>query len=278
MILARRWGSGKGENDMRTETLQKQIVLHDILVTYYEAGENKPGTPAIVFLHGWRSQGSVWFPVWEKLLEQGGGFPFALYALDLPGFGKSETPRGVFTLADYASVAEEFIKKLGLTEVVLVGHSFGGRIGIKVASAQEITLQKLVLVGSAGFRSRGGLLALKRVVAKIVKPLFLFSFMQPVRRKVYSLLGAQDYTATPKLQKTFIYITQEDLTSLLPQITLPTLLVWGEDDCDTPVSFGERMRDALPNAKLVIFKNAGHFCFLDQTDLFVKEFSAFLSS
>lgn len=256
-------------------------MLHDMLVAYYEARENKPGTPAIVFLHGWRSQGSLWFPVWEKLLGQGSeqekSFPFALYALDLPGFGGSETPRGAWTLADYASVAEAFAQKLGFTDVVLVGHSFGGRVAIQVASGQKILLQKLALVGSAGFRSQGVLFALKRVIAKMIKPLFLFSFMQPLRRKLYTVIGAQDYVATPALRETFLAAIREDVSSLLPNITAQTLLVWGENDrIDTPVSFGERMRDAIPDTKLVVLKNAGHFCFLDQTEAFARELVSFL--
>lgn len=256
---------------------QKQIVLADTLVAYYEAKENKPGSPAIVFLHGWRLQGSVWFSVWEKLLEQESDTAYALYALDLPGFGKSETPRRAYALADYASVVEEFTQKLGRTHVALVGHSFGGRIALKVAAAERVPLQRLVLVGGAGFRSRGAVFTLKRIVAKIVKPFFFFSFMQPLRRTLYALIGAEDYTATPKLREMFVNITREDLGPLLPQIKIPTLLVWGENDHETPVSFGERMRDAISGAKLIILKDAGHFCFLDRTEAFVRELVSFLN-
>lgn len=262
------------------EPFRQQIVLHNTLVTYYEGDKGQGDALPVVFLHGWRSQGRVWFPLWEEFFEQhtqqGSNLPYVFYAVDMPGFGSSEAPRKPYRLQDYALVVEEFCQRLGFAHVVLVGHSFGGRIAIKVASRGRVILKQLMLIGSAGFRPRGFLHSLKRVVAQIVKPFFAFSFMQPLRRKLYTVIGAHDYMATPKLTQTFVNILGEDLEHLLPQIAVPTLLVWGEHDRETPVSFGERMRDALPHATLVVIPRAGHFVFLDQPVAFVEHVLAFL--
>ena len=89
-------------------------------------------------------------------------------------------------------------------------------------------------------------------------------------------MGAEDYVATPKLQQTFINIINEDLTDLLPKIVQPTLLIWGENDKDTPLSQARVMEQKIPNAKLAVFKGAGHFSFLDKREEFVKELINFL--
>ncbi|MFA6551596.1 MAG: alpha/beta hydrolase, partial [Patescibacteria group bacterium] len=200
---------------------------------------------------------------------------YNIYALDFPGFGQSDTPKNNFYLKDYADTVESFIKKNNLENIIIIGHSFGGSIGIKIAADNPKYLKKLALVDSAGIR-KNSKINIKKIIAKILKPIFKLSFLKSTRVKIYQAMGAEDYLATPQLQKTFVNIVAEDLTVLLPKIKVPVLLVWGENDKDTPIEHARVMEREIPNAKLIIFEGAGHFSFLDKEDEFINNLQKFL--
>jgi len=276
--------------------MAKQVIVNNLLVSYSEqTGDSKK---TLLFLHGWRSNKEIW----NNVLSQLSKVKCQMFALDLPGFGGSQQPlpnpplrrggelRG-FTVKDYADVVAEFIKKLELRNVIIVGHSFGGRVGIKLASIHPELISKLVLVDSAGFPMPAGKKSLMEAAAKIAKPFFKPQFMQGLRKKIYKQIGAEDYLATPELQKTFINITGEDLTEDMKKIQAPTLIIYGENDKDTPPEYGELMKllinstpssdgVALSNdrAKFLILKNAGHFSFLDKPGEFVEALKIFIQS
>lgn len=281
--------------------MQEQIVINGQLISYQHFGSQKSGQ-ALIFLHGWRSQKEVWKQVASSMYHVS-----SIYCIDLPGFGASPAPkitppsihlalhgegrgRG-WSVGDYAQTVKGFIEKLELKNVILVGHSFGGRVGIKLCAAQnqqnnnsllpsfilrEGTIQKLVLVDSAGFAMDTAKKSLMAGAAKIAKPFFKLKFMQGVRKKIYQTIGAEDYLATPQLQKTFINITSEDLTEDMRCINIPTLIITGENDKDTPVAFGQRMNSLIPNSKFVILPNAGHYSFLDKPEEFVEALKEFI--
>jgi pimeloyl-ACP methyl ester carboxylesterase len=252
--------------------MNKQIVIGNLLISYNETAGEGGSAKTLLFLHGWRSDREVW----AKIVSQLSAVSCQLIAMDLPGFGQSQVPSRPMAVGDYANIVAEFIKKLELKNVVIVGHSFGGRVGIKLSSVYPELISKLVLVDSAGFPMPAGKKSLMRIVAKIVKPIFRPRMMQGLRKKIYRQIGAEDYLATPELQKTFVSITSEDLSADLKKIQAPTLIINGENDKDTPVEFGQRMNFLIPNSKLQILKNAGHFSFLDQPGEFVAMLKSFI--
>ncbi|MBI5220860.1 MAG: alpha/beta hydrolase [Candidatus Liptonbacteria bacterium] len=252
--------------------IARQLSLAGQLVTYYSSRPGEPAGIPVIFLHGWRLQAAVWFPLIQSLLAVSPSNPatnrFAYYALDLPGFGKSAPPARTFTLQDYCDVVREFCEKLDLRGVYLVGHSFGGRVAIKLAATHSDLVHKLVLADSAGIRigqTRRNILGL---IAKILKPLFRPHSMQHVRHALYWLIGAGDYLATPELQQTFVRVIEEDLTNYLPDISCPTLILWGDRDTETPLSAGQQMAAMIPQATLSVLPCAGHASFLDQPEKF----------
>jgi pimeloyl-ACP methyl ester carboxylesterase len=84
------------------------------------------------------------------------------------------------------------------------------------------------------------------------------------RERIYRAVASRDYANAGPLRDTFVKLVSEDLTSILPQVTSPTLLVWGADDTDTPLSSAKIMECLIPQARLVVLQNAGHFSYLDQ--------------
>lgn len=249
--------------------MNEQIVVNGQLISYWSKSK-QPNNGCLLFLHGWRSNKEIWNNLISKLQEQN------IYAVDLPGFGQSQIPKGPMTVGDYAETVNEFIKKLDLKNVVVIGHSFGGRVGIKLASEFPSAISRLVLVDSAGFAMDSTKKTTMNFAAKIAKPFFKPKFMQGLRKSIYKQIGAEDYVATPELQKTFVNVTAEDLTQDMQKISCQTLIITGENDADTPVDFGRKMQSLIPNSKFLILPKAGHFSFLDQPEYFLKELLSFV--
>lgn len=252
--------------------MNEQIIVKNLLVSY---SRSKVGDSAILFLHGWRSEAGAW-----RVIVDSGQWTVnsSIYCLDFPGFGKSQTPKVAMTVGDYAEIVKEFIEKLDLKNVIIVGHSFGGRVGIKLAAQNPNLISKLVLVDAAGFAMNSRRKSQMKLIAKILKPFFKPQFMQGLRKKIYKVIGAEDYVATPELQKTFVNVTSEDLTGDMKKITCPALIITGEQDQDTPMEFGKRMNSLIPNSKFEIIKNAGHFSFIDKPQEFIKLLNEFIQS
>ncbi|MDP3891554.1 alpha/beta fold hydrolase, partial [Nocardioides sp.] len=202
-----------------TKFFQKRLAINGLLVNYY-AREGK--LPALLFLHGWRAEGTIWFPVLENFETEN-----SIYCLDLPGFGKSELPREPYGVENYSEIVSGFISKLGLKNIVIVGHSFGGRIAIKLASKHPGFLRGIVLVDSAGFVDRTFSNKLKRITAKLLKPIFKLKLLHGIRNSIYRLIGSEDYIATPQLRETYLKVIGEDLSEALKQINVPTTIIWG---------------------------------------------------
>lgn len=251
----------------------KKIIINDLLINYYCLPKNK-AKKTLIFLHGWGVDSQTWLTLLNQLKNK----LYALYFIDLPGFGQSQTPQKDFYLDDYVNVVENFVKKLDRKNIVLIGHSFGGRIAIKLAAESPDFLQKIVLVDSAGIYHHSQIKTLKLLIASIIRPLFQFSFMQSFRRKIYQITGSEEYLTIPALSKTFSHIVSEDLTSYLPQIKLSTLIIWGDKDSNeaSTLNDAQLMKKNIPNSKLEILKDAGHFSFFDQPKEFVKALTEYI--
>ncbi len=244
----------------------KETVVNDQLVKFESVGL---GQSAIIFLHGWRSESSVWKNLAKNLPSR----EFMSYLIDLPGFGESPAPKVAFGVQDYARLVNNFAEKQGVKSAIIVGHSFGGRIGIVLAAKYPDLVGKLVLVDSAGIKKE---YPGREKMAKIVKPLFKPKFMHGLRQKIYKRIGSEDYLATPALTETYLKVINQDLTSELSKIVQPTLLIWGADDVATPVSDAKIMKEKINNSKLEILEHAGHFSFLDQPEKFRRIFENYI--
>jgi pimeloyl-ACP methyl ester carboxylesterase len=255
--------------------MQENIVIAGNLISYLHFKGPTPNL-TVLFLHGWRSQKEIWTPVIQKLV--GENSRVSAVALDLPGFGSSPAPKRPWEVGDYAECVKQFIEKLELQNIYLVGHSFGGRIGIKLAAQHGEIIKKLVLVDSAGLVVNSWKKTLMALAAKMLRPFFKPPFMQSFRQKIYKKIGGEDYITTPELQATLAKVVSEDLSADMKNIRIPALIMWGDKDTDTPVEFGQRMNLLIPNSKFIILSNAGHYSFLDKPKEFMQEFLPFISA
>jgi pimeloyl-ACP methyl ester carboxylesterase len=252
--------------------LEKDIVVAGQLIHYYYAETSKEKKNSLIFLHGWGSNSPLWFASTLELVEKG----YELYFFDLPGFGKSQTPSHAFQLQDYADVVSQCLNKLEIVSPILIGHSFGGKTAIRIASKKCLKLTGLVLVDSSGLPHTSFTTQTKIKIAKTIKPLMDLPFMRGIRTNLLHLSGSDDYIAFPELRETFVNIIREHIEFELPKIEDKTLILWGGDDENsyTPVSDVSVFHRLIPHAEAHIIEGAGHYCFLDKP----KEFQAVLST
>ena len=126
------------------------MKVNGINVNYIDEGK---GTP-VLFLQGWGTNIELYKKLTNKIATLG-----RIIALDLHGFGKTAEPNEAWNVEQYSEFVKLFIKALGLKNVVLMGHSFGGRVIIKLMSNldNEFKVEKIVLLDSAGIKPKATL-------------------------------------------------------------------------------------------------------------------------
>ena len=231
-----------------------KIIVQNLLVRYYDEGKGR----VILFLHGWQDDLRTFDYLVPFFSDE-----WRIIRLDLPGFGESEKPNKNWDLNDYVQFLEEFIKKLDLSIEVIIGQSFGGRIILKSGDVNNFYSQKVVLIGAAGVsRKRNFRNLIIKILTKIGKLIIhitpLFFWKDELRRKMYKAVGS-DYLDAGELKKTFLKVVSEDLTLNAKKIDVPTLLIWGENDKETPVLDGKKLSELIKNSEIKIIKNGGHF-------------------
>lgn len=226
-------------------------TINNLRIAYRKIGVGKK---KIIVLHGWGIDSNYFIPLAEQLADE-----FEIYIPDLPGFGQSDQPLKLWTLDDYVDFVLRFVKSQRIEKFYLFGHSFGGRIAIKLAANLPMDLlEKLILCGAAGIKEP------LNARQKIAKALALigkgipFTKNKLFKKILYKIAGQQDYfRATPQMKEILKKVIQEDLTSELPKIKFPTLLIWGREDVFTPLWQGKKMARLIPNSKLKII-SGGH--------------------
>ena len=234
--------------------------------TYYEiSGEGE----VILLLHGWGGNCQTMHPISNILKDK-----YKCIIVDLPGFGETSQPEYPWNSNDYAIFIQNFLEKLDISTVNLIGHSHGGRISIILSAKKYIKVQKIMLIDSAGLIPiRTIKYHLKVKTYKIIKKIFP-SIVNGSRNNSFfmKIFGSKDYqdTTSELMKKTMVKVVNDNLQDLLPKIEAETLLVWGESDQDTPLYMAKEMESKIPNAGLVILKDAGHYSYIDDYNTFKR--------
>ncbi len=235
-------------------------AMVDGLVTQYEMrGKGK----TVLLLHGWGDRAAG-----LKLLADSLSKYFTVIVPDLPGFGGTASPPEAWDLSDYSRFVAHFLHKIGAQDVYAVlGHSNGGAIAVRGLGRATFSADKLVLVASAGIRGTyNARTKIQRMVVKAGKaaasPLPR-GIKQKLRRRVYDAIGS-DMLVAEHLQETFKKVVTDDVRQDAARITIPVLLVYGEDDLATPVHYGELFHEVIDGSTLEVISGAGHFVYLDR--------------
>lgn len=240
-------------------------IAADLYYFLHEPQERAAKHPPIILLHGAGGNHLSWPPQIRRMVDE------KIYALDLPGHGKSEGI-GRHSIDEYAEDVLAFMKALKISAAVIIGVSMGSAIALTLAIKYPRKVLGLALLG-AGAKMRvmpdildtvGNSNTFESAVDLIHKNAFSEnvppSLIQISKRYMLEI-------RPPVLLGDFLACNEFNLLDQLQRITAPTLLICGAEDKMTPVKFSEFLREGIPNAQLQTIENAGHLVMLERPDL-----------
>ncbi len=249
------------------------VTLNGERMFYAEhRGGARVTSPPLVLVHGAGGTHLHWPPHLRRLEGH------TVYALDLPGHGRSEG-KGRTSVPEYRDVVLAWADAIGLERFVLAGHSMGGAIAQEFALTFPNRLAGIVLVATG---------ARLRVHPKILQGL------QESPEETVRLIAEWAYGENPTDQMLRLYVrrmleippevTHGDFAACnvwdrmtdIEAITVPTLIIGGEADKLTPPKYARYLHDHIPNSRLVMVPGAGHMVMLEAPDLVAREVAAFL--
>jgi len=152
---------------------------------------------------------------------------------------------------------------LGIKQANFIAHSFGGRVAIKLSVSYNEYVKKLLLTGCAGLKPK---FSFKKFF-KIYTYKLLKNFIS--KENLEKKFSSSDYkNLSPIMKHSFVKIISEDLSSYLKYIKVPTLIVCGKQDKETPLYMSKKLNKNIKDSELIIFENSGHFAFIDESNKF----------
>lgn len=254
-------------------------------------GKNKLGYdqngqgPAVVFLHAFPLNRAMWGPQVAALRDR-----FTIVTPDYRGFGESDPPAGPLAMDDYAADVLGLLDALGHRKVILGGCSIGGYIAFRVLAAAPERIQALIIADSraepdndegrqrrqaaiARIQAEGPTGFVEDFAAGLVGP--TTKAQRPgVAATVRSIIGSP--SAAGLTAALAALASRPDSRPMLPSITIPALIVVGEEDALTPPAASEAMAAAMPRASLVKIPGAGHLANLEAPEAFNRALRTFL--
>jgi pimeloyl-ACP methyl ester carboxylesterase len=273
-------------------------MVHGYKRAFIRAGEG----PALLLLHGIGNNCQTWAGVIDRLAET-----HTVIAPDLLGHGRSDKPRGDYSIAAYANGMRDLLSVLDIEQATVVGHSLGGGIALQFAYQFPERCQRLALVGSGGLGPElsAGLRAATLPGAELVLTA-LAGISGPLRvglqvleragrttgwRRVGdfaeagdALLALRDVEARRAFLRTLrgVVDARGQAVTALDRLyladSIPMLVVWGSRDPIVPALHAETVRSLVPSARVEVFDGAGHWPHLDEPDRFCDVLLDFIES
>jgi pimeloyl-ACP methyl ester carboxylesterase len=253
-------------------------------VRYVDVGEG----PTVVLLHGFASSIENWVTVMPKLVKQ-----HRIIAIDMKGFGWTDRPVGDYSPKAQAQLLQAVLTERGVTgPIALVAHSYGSSVALAFALEYPRQVQRIALYDAWVYeeqlpsmfhmaRAQGigellyGLFYSERYEERLTlgfyNPDFVAQQLVDDVEKAFERPGTR-YGALEAVRG----MRFDEMSDRYRTITAPTLLLWGREDIVTPVSIGEKLVRALPNAKLNVYPRCGHFPMIEAASESTRDLQAFL--
>ncbi len=258
------------------------ITLHGQRLAYLEAGQGPP----LLLIHGIAEAAWAWEVIIPALARR-----HRVIAPDLLGHGRSAKPRGDYSLGNQATLMRDLMISLDIEHATLVGHSLGGGITMQFAYQYPERCERMVLVASGGLGQDVTFLlrSLGLPGADFVAPLVLSNITRDMMLGTARWLGRRGLKASPgqkAMWRSYAGLTEpatrdafiatvravvdqrgqrvSALERLYLARSMPTLLVWGENDRVIPVSHAHSAHEEMPGSRLEIISGAGHFVQLEK--------------
>lgn len=254
---------------------EKQILINGNIINYKTIGQGSD----VLILHGWGHDSSHWETV-ANLIAQAGHH---VIVPDLIGFGKSQTLDKPWNLEDYKDSVLEFCKQLQISEVSLIGHSFGGRISILLASEKNnLQIKKLILCGAAGlYKKQSAKFKITKIFTDflgiILEKLNLLDLKHKLGNWWANLVNSDYKKADLIMKQTLLNIQKETLFYKIPQIKAQTKIIWGRLDSITPLESADYLHKNIAGSQLSVFENGNHSPHVYMPNEMAKEIITFLN-
>lgn len=220
---------------------------------------------AAVLLHGWGQNIQMMKPVGDRLTD------YDVIILDLPGFGQSEEPKEAWHLNDFVQMIYELLKSLNISNPILIGHSFGGKIALLYASAHPT--KKLILFGSP-FKVKKNPQSLK---VKALKKLKKMPGLNKLTETMKKHMGSTDYrSATPMMRDILVKHVNTDITENVKKIKCPTIIIWGTNDVAVPIADAYDLESLIKDSAVIPYEGCTHYAYLERLPQTVSIIRSFI--
>jgi pimeloyl-ACP methyl ester carboxylesterase len=248
------------------------VEVDGLNIAYERVGSG----PALVLLHGYVGDGST---TWRRQLD-GLSDEFTVVAWDAPGAGRSTDPPEQFGLDGYADCLAGFLEKLGLDHPCVAGLSFGGVLALALQRRHSARSSALILASAtAGWagslppevaeqRLRQALALADGAPEAFVAALLPTMFSKPMLAETVDDFRASMEAFHPRGFRAMARASAEDVRDVLPNIDVPTLLVYGDRDVRAPLTVADALQAAISGSSLVVLPDAGHVCNVEAPDKF----------
>lgn len=273
----------------------KYLDLHGKRVAYREAGQG----PAVLLIHGMAGSSDTWREVLPRLSKR-----YRVIAPDLLGHGRSDKPRGDYSLGAFAVWLRDLFDELGIRKATLVGQSLGGGVAMQFVHQHPDYCERLVLISSGGLGPEVGwtLRVLSAPGAEALLPAIAPPSVVALGERVRSWFTSLDLhspraaetwhayssLANPESRQAFLRTLRSvvdyrgQAVSAFDRLHfsagLPSLLIWGDDDRIIPVSHAHAAHDALPDSRLVVLPGIGHYPHVESADAVIDAFDDFMAT
>jgi pimeloyl-ACP methyl ester carboxylesterase len=279
---------------MSENLLQDRYVKVGNINTRFWTAGNKG--PSVLLIHGAGGSVENWLPNIGAFTEE-----YRIYALDLPGFGRSDKPSIPYSVPYLAEFVPDFLAVHGVERAHIVGHSMGGAIALQMAFSRPNMLDKLVLVDALGFGTRAHvalrLMALPFIGERMIRPsrkgtknLFKTAFFNPAVLTEEMIDFVIETAGLPGYGEAFLSagrsfssvwgVKRKFVQSIVDnarRLRCPTLVIWGKQDKLLPVEHAHVADSVIANAKLQLFDACGHLPQLEHPEAFNSTVLRFLA-
>lgn len=242
-----------------TGAQSRWVTVSGYKVHYFVVGP-EDGPPAVL-VHGLGGRSEDWRNLMPYFAYAG----FRVYAPDLLGYGKSEQPADFsYSVSDEANIVVGFMDALNLHQVALAGHSMGGWIVQLVAFHHPDRIRKLLIFDSVGLDVRPDWdtnLFMPKDTAQLdqIDALLMPNPPHPPTFIARDILRLSDKNAWVIQRAITQMLSGRAVTdTMLPQLKMPVLLVWGDKDRIAPLSLGEKMHQLIPQSQFDVARGCGH--------------------
>lgn len=210
-------------------------------------------------LHGWvvAKDGENPLLKWDDFLNELRKKDITPHLLKVPGL--TSDLEKVYELEDYILWLKKILEK-EQEKIILIGHSNGGRIASAFSVEFPEKISHLVLIDSAGIYHNELSLRLKKTVFKFLAKAGKTIFKsEKLKILLYKLARERDYKEATEVQrKTMLNMTRLDLREVFKKVSVPTLIIWGKNDRQTPLADGKLINQLIKNSKLLVIDDARH--------------------